>query len=163
MPEEIAIALEVNGERHRALIPASRSLLDVLREEWGLTGAKRACDQGLCGACTVMIDGQAGRACLTLAAACAGRVILTAEGLARDGLPSPVQQAFMDAGAVQCGFCMPGMVMAATALLRARPQPGIDEIREAISGNLCRCSGYVKVIDAIRLAADRLAASGAAA
>jgi aerobic carbon-monoxide dehydrogenase small subunit len=155
--DELPITLNVNGEERRFLASPGRTLLDVLREVLGLTGAKRACDQGICGACTVLIDGRAARSCLCLAISCSDRQIVTVEGLAEAGSPSPVQQAFVDAGAVQCGYCMPGMVVTATALLREDPAATLQSIREALAGNLCRCSGYVKVIDAVLLAASRLA------
>jgi len=127
------------------------TLLNVLRDQLGLTGAKCGCNQGLCGACNVLMDAQAVRSCLVIAGTCVNREIETIEGLEQNGELSPVQQGFLDAGAVQCGFCMPGMVLSATALLRENPEAGVEEIRNAISGNLCRCSGYVKVVDAVRL------------
>ena len=130
------------------------TLLETLRDGFGLTGAKRGCDQGVCGACTVLADGRAVRACLSLAINCTGREIRTVEGLARDGDLDPVQRAFVDAGAIQCGFCMPGMVISTKALLDDNPNPTIDEIREAIAGNICRCSGYVKIVEAVRMAGE---------
>jgi len=130
--------------------------MTVLRDDLGLTGTKNGCDQGVCGSCTVLIDGTPARACLALAAVLAGAEIVTIEGLAEGDALSPVQRAFLDAGAIQCGFCMPGMIIQATALLRENPKPSEDEIRHAISGNLCRCSGYAKVIEAISLAAKRV-------
>lgn len=150
MSEKTPVSLSVNGEIRQAFVQADDTLLHVLREEFLLTGTKRGCNQGICGACTVMVDGEIVRGCLSLAANCAGREIVTIEGLEVDGRLSPVQQAFLDAGAVQCGFCMPGMVMAATALAAANEPLSDDRIREGLSGNLCRCSGYVKVIDAVR-------------
>ena len=123
-----------------------------MREQISLTGSKRGCNQGVCGACSVMIDGAVMRGCLTLAADAAGREIVTVEGLAEGGALSPVQQALLDHGAVQCGFCMPGMAVAATALLADNPSPSDAEIRDGLSGNLCRCSGYVKVVEAVRSA-----------
>lgn len=144
------VSFSVNGEVRQAFVRARDTLLQVLREEFRLTGAKRGCNQGVCGACTVMVDGRIVRGCLSLAANCAGREITTIEGLEDDGRLSPVQQAFLDAGAVQCGFCMPGMIMAATALAAADEPLSDDRIREGLSGNLCRCSGYVKVVDAVR-------------
>jgi aerobic-type carbon monoxide dehydrogenase small subunit (CoxS/CutS family) len=146
------IELDVNGETREVAILPSDTLLETLRDGLTLTGAKRGCNQGVCGACTVMVDGLAARACLLLSITCTGRRILTVEGLMRDGELDPVQQAFVDAGAVQCGFCMPGMVMAAKALLESNPRPGVDEIREAIAENICRCSGYLKIVEAIQLA-----------
>ena len=142
--------LRINGEVRQVAADGAATLLDVLREQMGLTGAKCGCNQGLCGACNVLLDGQAVRSCLVIAATAIDREIETIEGLERDGELSPVQQAFLDVGAVQCGFCIPGMVISATALTRAYPNADVAEIRDAISGNLCRCSGYVKVVDAIR-------------
>ena len=150
MSERIPVSFSVNGEARQAFVRARDTLLQVLREEFGLTGAKRGCNQGVCGACTVMVDGRIVRGCLSLAANCAGREITTIEGLEVDGRLSPVQQAFLEAGAVQCGFCTPGMIMAATALAEANEPLSDDRIREGLSGNLCRCSGYVKVVDAVR-------------
>ena len=145
-----AITLSVNGASRQALVRPCDTLLDALRDGLGLTGAKRGCDQGVCGACTVLADGRAVRACLSLALNCTGCEIRTVEGLARSGTLDPVQQAFIDAGAIQCGFCMPGMVVSAKALLNDNPAPTVEEIREAIAGNICRCSGYVKIVEAIQ-------------
>ena len=150
MTEQQAITLSINGNLRQALAQATDTLLDVLREGLALTGAKRGCDQGVCGACTVLVDGQAVRSCLSLALNCTGREIRTVEGLARHGELDPLQQAFVDSGAIQCGFCIPGIVISARALLDKTPNPTIDEIREAISGNICRCSGYVKIVEAVR-------------
>jgi carbon-monoxide dehydrogenase small subunit len=149
----MTLSLKVNGEVRELSLPATRTLLQVLRDDLGLTGTKNGCAQGVCGACTVLIDGAPARACLALAAVLPGREITTIEGLVTGDALGPVQQAFVEAGAIQCGFCMPGMIIQATALLRETPAPTVDDIRHAISGNLCRCSGYVKVIEAIRLAA----------
>ena len=152
MTDGRAITLRVNGASRQALVRPSDTLLETLREGLGLTGAKRGCDQGVCGACTVLADGRAVRACLSLALDCAGREIRTVEGLGYPGALDPVQQAFIDEGAVQCGFCMPGMVVSARALLDVNPAPTRQEIREAIAGNICRCSGYVKIVAAIQTA-----------
>jgi carbon-monoxide dehydrogenase small subunit len=151
MSSSKSICLDVNGEARELEIRPSETLLDTLRDKLALTGAKRGCNQGVCGACTVMVDGLAARACLLLSLACTERKILTVEGLMRDGALDPVQEAFVASGAVQCGFCIPGMVMAARALLDVNPRPSTDEIREAIAENLCRCSGYVKIVEAIRM------------
>jgi aerobic carbon-monoxide dehydrogenase small subunit len=148
--ETIPISLSVNGQTHQAFVRAQDTLLHVLREEFRLTGTKRGCNQGVCGACTVMVDGKIVRGCLSLAANCVGREITTIEGLEADGRLSPVQQAFFDAGAAQCGFCMPGMILAATALTAGNEPLSDDQIREGLSGNLCRCSGYIKIVDAVR-------------
>jgi len=145
--------LIVNGEPHEADVWEGESLLYALRERLGLYGSKNACEQGECGSCTVVLDGVLVCACLVLAAQADGHAVVTVEGLA-DGL-HPVQEAFVEAGAVQCGFCTPGLVVAATELLRQNPDPNDDEIREALSGNLCRCTGYTKIFDAVRLAAER--------
>jgi carbon-monoxide dehydrogenase small subunit len=129
-----------------------------LRNNLKLTGSKNACNQGVCGACTMLLDGMPVNACLVLAANVAGREIVTIEGLGEGGTLSPMQQAFIDAGAIQCGFCMSGMIVSATAFLAENPQPSRQEIRAALSGNLCRCSGYVRVIDAVILASERMGA-----
>lgn len=143
--------LKINGGIHQVRADGATTLLDVLRQQVGLNGAKCGCNQGLCGACNILLDGKAVRSCLVIAATAIDREIETIEGLEQNGELSPMQQAFLDTGAVQCGFCMPGMVMSATALARENPKAGVEEIRNAISGNLCRCSGYVKVVDAVRL------------
>ena len=151
MSKKIALDLTVNGRVRELRIAPHETLLTVLREELSLCGAKRGCNQGVCGACTVLVDGAPVRSCLSLSVNCTGRDIRTVEGLMRDGVLDPVQQAFVDAGAIQCGFCMSGMVLSAKALLNENPTPTIDEIRAAIAGNICRCSGYVKIVDAIRM------------
>ena len=145
--------LQVNGRAHQLAAPGSALLLDVLREPLGLTGSKQGCDGGECGACTVLVDGQPRLACITLAASVEGRQIETIEGLAQAGRMSRLQQAFHEQLGAQCGFCTPGMVMAAEALLRREPKPSKAQIREALSGNLCRCTGYVKIIEAVQTAA----------
>ena len=150
---KMALGLEVNGERHDVLVEPHRTLLEVLRDDLGLTGTKTNCLAAECGVCTVLLDGVAVDACLVLAATARGRAITTIEGLARDGRLHPLQQAFIDHGAVQCGYCIPGMIMAAAAFLVEHPVPVGDEIREALSGNLCRCTGYAKIFEAVRLAA----------
>jgi aerobic carbon-monoxide dehydrogenase small subunit len=148
------IALTVNGEPHEADIWAGESLLTTLRDSLGLPGSKNACEQGECGSCSVFLDGTLVCSCLVLGAQADGHEVVTVEGLASgDGL-HPVQQAFIDAGAVQCGFCTPGLVVAAADLLQRSPAPSDDEIREALSGNLCRCTGYQKIFDAVRAAAE---------
>ena len=148
------IALRVNGEQHEADAWAGESLLYVLRERLGYPGSKNACEQGECGSCSVLLDGKLVCACLVLAAQADGHDVVTVEGLGEDGRLHRVQQAFVAAGAVQCGFCTPGLVVAAADLLRRTPDPSEDEIREALSGNLCRCTGYAKIFDAVRLAAS---------
>ena len=156
MSNKLDITLRINGEEHALRVAPSRTLLDVLRGELALTGTKNACNQGVCGACTVLIDGLPMNACLLLAANITGRDIISVEGLGEGGKLSVMQQAFVDAGAIQCGFCMSGMIVTATALLADNPTPTRGEIRSALSGNLCRCSGYVRVVDAVQLAAERL-------
>jgi carbon-monoxide dehydrogenase small subunit len=133
------------------------SLLYVLRERMGLPGSKNACEQGECGSCSIYLDGVLVCSCLVLAAQAEGREVVTVEGLARDGELHPVQAAFLDAGAVQCGFCTPGLIVATHELLSRSPSPADAEIREALAGNLCRCTGYEKIIDAVHLAAERMA------
>ena len=153
----IALSLEVNGERHDVLTEPHRTLLDVLRDDLGMTGTKTNCLAAECGVCTVLVDGAAVNACLVLVATVRGRAITTIEGLARDGALHPLQQAFIDHGAVQCGYCIPGMIMSAAAYLREHPAPTTEQIREALSGNLCRCTGYGKIVDAVADAARRMA------
>jgi carbon-monoxide dehydrogenase small subunit len=147
------IELVVNGMPREADVWAGASLLTALREQLGLPGSKNACEQGECGSCSVLLDGDLVCSCLVLAAQADGREIVTVEGLGRDGELHPVQEAFVRAGAVQCGFCTPGLVVAAADLLTHNPAPTDDEIREALSGNICRCTGYAKIIDAVREAA----------
>jgi aerobic carbon-monoxide dehydrogenase small subunit len=147
------VELTVNGERLEADVWAGESLLYVLRERLGLAGSKNACEQGECGSCSVLLDGTLVCACLVLAAQADGHELVTVEGLGVDGELHPVQAAFAETGAVQCGFCTPGFVVATADLLARTPYPSEDEIREALSGNLCRCTGYAKIFDAVRLAA----------
>ena len=154
----INITLKVNGEERALALPATRTLLEALRSDLKLTGSKNACNQGVCGACTVLLDGAPVNACLVLAANVAGRDIVTIGGLGVGGTGAPQAEGFVDAGAIQCGFCMSGMIVSATAFLTENPKPTRDEIRQALSGNLCRCSGYVRVVDAVELAARRSSA-----
>jgi carbon-monoxide dehydrogenase small subunit len=147
------VELTVNGERREADVWAGESLLYVLRERLRLPGSKNACEQGECGSCSVLLDGRLVCACLVLAAQADGHEIVTVEGLGADGELHQVQAAFAETGAVQCGFCTPGFVVATADLLARNPSPNDDEIREALSGNLCRCTGYAKIFDAVRLAA----------
>lgn len=146
---KVPVTLSVNGVDHELLIEPQRTLLDVLRTDLELTGAKHGCGVGECGSCTVLLDGAPVNSCLVLAVMCRGRQIETVEGLAIDGELSPVQSSFIEHGAIQCGFCSPGMLLSSTALLRAKPHPGETEVREAISGNLCRCTGYQKIVEAV--------------
>jgi carbon-monoxide dehydrogenase small subunit len=159
MPGEIA-AFTVNGNRYEVIIEPHMLLIDVLRDKLGFTGTKYACGAGDCGACTVLIDGEPSFSCLTLAIMAKGKSILTIEGLADGTELHPIQQAFVDKGAVQCGFCTPGMVLSAKALLDENPDPTRDEIKSALAGNLCRCTGYVKIIDAVEAAAGAMRKRG---
>ena len=147
-------SLTVNGERRETDVWPGESLLYVLRERLELPGSKNACEQGECGSCSVLLDGVLVCACLVLGAQADGHEVVTVEGLAANGDLHPVQQAFVETGAVQCGFCTPGLVMTTADLLQRHPSPSDDEIREALSGNLCRCTGYQKIFDAVRLAAS---------
>ena len=144
--------LTVNGESYELDVPAHRTLLEVIRGDLGLTGTKQGCDHGDCGACTVLLDGEAVNACLVLALQAEGKSVTTIEGLSRDGKLHPLQQAFISQGAIQCGFCTPGMVLTAKALLDKNPRPDEREIREGLSGNLCRCTGYRKIVEAVKQA-----------
>jgi carbon-monoxide dehydrogenase small subunit len=150
----LKITATINGELREADVWAGESLLNALRDGFGLPGSKNACEQGECGSCSVLVDRELVCSCLVLAAQVDGHEVVTVEGLARDGGLHRVQRAFVDAGAVQCGFCTPGLVVAAADLLERSPDPGEDEIREALSGNLCRCTGYAKIFDAVRRAAS---------
>ena len=147
----------VNGSRVRLILPETKRLLDVLREDLGLTGVKRSCDIGRCGACMVLLDGEPVNACLTMAYQANGKQVTTIEGIAADGL-HPVQQAFLEEGGYQCGYCTPGMVISAVALLNSIDQPSADEIQEALSGNLCRCTGYAGIIRSVQRAAEMMEA-----
>jgi len=147
------VELTVNGERREADVWEGESLLFALRESLGLPGSKNACEQGECGSCSILLDGRLVCSCLVLAAQAEGHEIVTVEGLARDGRLHPVQEAFAETGAVQCGFCTPGLIVATVDLLTRNPEPNGDEIREALAGNLCRCTGYAKIFEAVQLAA----------
>ena len=150
------ITLQINGEQETVQIERNWTLLYVLREVLDLTGAKCGCNTGDCGACKVILDGEAVNSCLVLARNAVGKQIETIEGLAKGTQLHPIQQAFIDAGAVQCGFCTPGIIMSAKALLDQNPDPDEEAIRRALSANLCRCTGYVKIVEAVRLAAGRM-------
>lgn len=150
------VRLNVNGEWREADVWPGASLMSMLRDDLGLWGTKNGCEQGECGSCSVWLDGEVVCSCLVLAAQADGRRVATVESLAGEGELHPVQQAFLDAGAVQCGFCTPGLVVAVSDLLRRDPEPPDEVIREALSGNLCRCTGYQKILDAVRLAATRM-------
>lgn len=155
MPAQtVPIEARVNGRRIRAAVPTHRTLLDFLREDLALTAAKRACDVQVCGACTVLVDDLPVSACTYLAFEIDGRAVETCEGLAPQGGLHPIQQAFVDAGALQCGYCTPGMIMITKALLADHPKPSAQEIKEYLHGNICRCTGYKKILDAVLAAAD---------
>ena len=153
----LPLALEINGEAVEAAVAPYKTLLEVLREDLGLTGTKHGCELGECGACAVLLDGKPVLSCLVVAAACDGRAVETVEGMAgRDGALHPLQAAFADLGAAQCGYCTPGFLLTAKHLLDANPKPTRDEIADALSGNLCRCTGYNQIFEAVEEAAARL-------
>lgn len=156
----LALTLRINGEAHEVLTEPHRTLLEVLRDDLGLTGTKENCLEAECGVCTVLLDGRAVNACILLAAQCQGREIVTIEGLAKDGELHPLQRAFVEHGAVQCGYCIPGMILSAKAYLDECPETSEDGIRAALAGNLCRCTGYQKIADAVMAAARELAGGG---
>ena len=151
------VSFTLNGEPIDVLVDDNTTLLDLLRDQIGLTGTKKGCEEGECGACTVIIDDRPVNSCVTLARDVEGCTVITIEGLAQNGVLTPIQQQFIDQWAFQCGYCTPGMIMSATALLNRNPHPTELEIREAIEGNLCRCTGYQKIIEAIQLAAEDMA------
>ena len=155
MEKEI-ITLTVNGEPYEALVKPNSTLLDVLRDQLELTGSKRGCDAGDCGSCTVIMNGRPVNACLVLALKAEGREITTIEGLAEGTKLHPIQEAFVEYGAIQCGFCTPGMVLSAKALLDRNPKPTEEEIKSGIAGNLCRCTGYIKIVEAIQAASQKI-------
>ena len=158
MAEKVPVALSINGKMRQVLVDSRQNLLQTLREELGLTGTKCGCSHGVCGACTVLIDGEAALACLAPTVAQAGRDIGTIEGLADDEASKALLEAFVECSALQCGFCTPGMIVAARALLKRNPRPTVDEIRHGLSGNVCRCTGYVKIVDAVRSASGAVQA-----
>ena len=150
------LTLTINGEERDVLAPAHKTLLEVLREELNLTGTKHGCELGECGTCTVLVDGEPVLSCLALPIECQGREIRTVEGMAEGGRLHPLQQAFAELGAAQCGYCTPGILLTAEALLTDNAAPTRDEVRHALAGNLCRCTGYTKILDAVELAALRM-------
>ena len=158
MTERIEITLRVNGEPHRIAVEPRRTLADALREDCGLTGTHLGCEHGVCGACTVLLDDRPVRSCLMFAVQAEGTPIRTVEGLARDGRLHPLQQAFWDHHGLQCGFCTPGFLMLAVGVLEANPEIGAAELREALSSNLCRCTGYQNILKAVRAAAADMSA-----
>lgn len=160
MKHLLPITLRVNGETHDVLVAPWRTLLEVLRESLALTGTKRSCQEGQCGTCTVLIDGKPINSCLYLAVEAQGKDILTIEGLAKGGVLDQIQKSFVQKGGIQCGFCTPGFVLATKSLLNDNPNPSEDEIREAMVGHLCRCTGYVQIIEAIQDAVSQLRHEG---
>jgi carbon-monoxide dehydrogenase small subunit len=153
---EHLINLKINGEPYEVSIKPNMTLLDFLRDEIGLTGTKKGCDTGQCGACTVLLNGKPINSCLVLAADANGKEILTVEGLNRNGKLHPLQEAFIQEGSVQCGYCTSGMLLSAKALLDENPTPGEEEVKKAIAGNLCRCTGYVRIVKAVLMAARKM-------
>ena len=154
------IRTTINGEAYALSVEPRKTLLAVLRDQLDLTGTKEGCSTGDCGACTVLLDGEPVTSCLVLAVEADGREVTTIEGIAKDRELHPVQKAMVDLGGIQCGFCTPGMVMAAVALLRANPDPTEDEIRRALAGNICRCTGYTKIVEAVQKAAKEMRKAG---
>ena len=155
------LRLTVNGEARDVIVPAHKTLLEVLREDLNLTGTKHGCELGECGTCTVLVDGLPVLSCLVLPIEVQGCSITTVEGMAEKGRLHPLQQAFAELGAAQCGYCTPGILLTAEALLEANPTPSRQDVREALAGNLCRCTGYTKILDAVKLAALRMKGAGA--
>lgn len=149
-----SIELTVNGETVQAEVPARRMLSDFLRDDLHLSGTKRGCETGTCGACSVLLDAEVVKSCLSLAVQARGRAITTVEGLAQGGEPNALQKAFMECGGLQCGYCTPGFLMASTALLARNPHPSADEVRHGLSGNLCRCTGYTQIVESVLHAAE---------
>jgi aerobic-type carbon monoxide dehydrogenase small subunit (CoxS/CutS family) len=154
--ERIVLTLDVNGEKSELLLPVHKTLLEVLREDMQLTGTKHGCELGECGTCTVLVDGNPELSCLVLPVQLRGRPITTIEGMAAGSELHPLQTAFAELGAAQCGYCTPGILLAAKSLLETNPRPSRDDIREALAGNLCRCTGYTKILEAVELAAGRM-------
>jgi carbon-monoxide dehydrogenase small subunit len=153
------ITLKINGSQEQVDVPSNLTLLQLLREKLALTGTKNGCNAGECGACTVILNGEAVNSCMVLAVECAGVEVLTVEGLAQAGVLNPIQEAMIEAGGVQCGFCTPGVLMSAYALLKRNPHPSESDVREALVGNLCRCTGYLSILSAVQIASKKIAAS----
>jgi len=157
---QIDVSFKVNGVDQQVAIDGGQTLAQVLRSKLGLTGSKIGCNQGVCGACTVFVNGVTVRGCLTLAASCQGKEVLTIEGYAQGDELKPIQQAFIDTAAAQCGYCTSGMIASAQALLDTNTEPTVDDVRQALAGNMCRCTGYKKIIDAVLLASKRINEGG---
>jgi aerobic-type carbon monoxide dehydrogenase small subunit (CoxS/CutS family) len=157
--QKAVVRLRLNGEEIELLLPVHKTLLEVLREDLGLTGTKHGCELGECGTCTVLVDGSPQLSCLVLPLQVEGRAITTIEGMAKGALEHPLQSAFVELGAAQCGYCTPGILLAAKSLLDGNPQPTRHEVQEALAGNLCRCTGYAKILEAVELAATRMASA----
>lgn len=151
------ISLTVNGEAVEATVPARRLLSDFLRDDLALSGTKRGCETGICGACSVLVDGKVVKSCLSLAVQARGKTITTIEGLSQGEALHPVQASFMQCGGLQCGYCTPGMVMATCSMLNDNPRPTVDEVRHGLNGNLCRCTGYAQIVESVLLAAEKMA------
>jgi len=165
MPDPVVrqtVHLRVNGETEVLQVAPHRTLLEILRDDLELTGTKEGCDEGACGACTVLVDGEPHLACLTLAVSVQGQPVTTIEGLAQDGVLTPVQEAFVRHGAIQCGFCTPGAILSAEGLLRSNSAPTEAEVKRALCGNLCRCTGYAKMIQSVLIAAETIRQGGRA-
>jgi carbon-monoxide dehydrogenase small subunit len=160
MSDAVQRTFRLNGESHDVAFAPYKTLLEVLREDLGLTGTKHGCELGECGACAVLVDGEPVLSCLRLALECAGAAITTVEGLARDSALHPLQEAFADLGGAQCGYCTPGILVTAKALLDRVPEPTREQIREALSGNLCRCTGYLQIFESVEEAARRMRGGG---
>lgn len=156
MIRNVLVKIIVNGKVHEDLIPSGLKLVDYLREYCGLTGTKKSCGEGECGACSVLVDGVLVYSCIMFAVQADGKKVVTIEGLSRNGELHPIQQAFIEAGAIQCGFCTPGMILATKALIDTTNNPSEEQILEALSGNLCRCTGYTKIIDAVKKAVEKI-------
>ena len=154
--QKINIELTVNGEAHSVDVPARRLLSDLLRDDLNLTGTKRGCETGICGACSVLVDGEVVKSCLMLAVQVRGRDVTTVEGLSAGGEPHPLQQSFMECGGLQCGYCTPGFLMTSCAMLAHNPNPTEEEVRAGLNGNLCRCTGYVGIVESILSAAEKM-------
>jgi carbon-monoxide dehydrogenase small subunit len=152
------IDITINGSREEVFVPSNMTLMHMLRETVALTGTKNGCSAGECGACTILLNGEPVNSCMVLAAECDGAIVLTVEGLAQEGALAPIQEALIQAGGVQCGFCTPGVLISAIALLERNPEPNESEIREALVGNLCRCTGYERIIESVKIAAKKQAA-----